>query len=411
LYTFNLDNTLVINPGNSPYSYDSSVKQAKPAETPPSEGVSDSMDKNNPNGGLMTPEEKKELIDLKCEQPMVNPDPETNYFGPDYPTKDVNYSKVIVRCPAGCWKLANIIVYGMGIHPETSPICMSAIIDHAISIYGGIFAISIYPALDKYELPEGAQPKVHGILLKPFAGAAKKSYVLAKIDNVDLVEKDIRILNHAGELSNEGRVEMRYEGIWGTICSLGNNKQSAKRICLDIGYKDGEWLSPDGSAGKNFCKVFNNENYCGAPTTKILFTKIVCEANDPDFNKCNKFLADPDECSHQFDAIIRCYNDNFASEVQIPDKTIRLENSKSEGEKITGRIELYYAQKWQAICNIGFNKQSAIIACKQLGFTEGDVLIEASKIGDYLQKDITKGFSADNLSCKGTEDKIEDCNI
>ncbi len=195
----------------------------------------------------MNNKDKGDIINIHCEQTLENPDPETNWFGPDYPTKDVNYSRVFVRCPSDCHKYRNSIVYGMGIHPEKTPICMAGIIDNAISLYGGVMSISIFPAFEYYTLPKNTKNRIKGIEVKAYHHAAKKSFALARIDNVDLVKKDMRILNQKGEFSHEGRLEMRYEGIWGTICSLGNNRRSAEVICKDMGYKSGRWKSPKGT--------------------------------------------------------------------------------------------------------------------------------------------------------------------
>ena len=214
--TFLLDNVIVSNPGNSPYKYDTNKKDEKADSSKEGDKAGDSsggeekppadeLNVHDPNGGLMEIKDKKAMIDLKCDQILKNPDDETNLFGPDYPTKDVNYSTIIARCPANCHTLRNINVYGLSIHPSESPICMSAIVDHAISLYGGIFSISLFSGYDKYLLTEDGPKEVYKIPIKPY-GESKKSYVLAKIDNVDMVEKDLRILDGKGKLAPAGRV-------------------------------------------------------------------------------------------------------------------------------------------------------------------------------------------------------------
>jgi hypothetical protein len=42
-----------------------------------------------------------------------------------------------------------------------------------------------------------------------------------KVDNVDLMQPNIRILNAKGEPSYKGRVEMRVGGIWHTFSKIG----------------------------------------------------------------------------------------------------------------------------------------------------------------------------------------------
>ena len=353
--------------------------------------------------------DKKRLIDLKCDQTMKNPDEETNLFGPDYPTHDVNYYSVLVRCPANCHKSKNVQVYGLGIHPAESPICFSAIVDNAMSLYGGIFSISIFSGYKKYELIQNAPEKIYGFEIKSF-GASKKSYVLAKVDNVDIVKKDIRILNSKGELSSHGRLEMRYEGKWFPICLKGNDKESAKIICRDIGYKDGEWKNPENSEGKGYCQSYEGENHCAAEATTPLFSNIQCSQNQITFNQCSKELANPTECTHDFDAIIKCSNVDYSLAIQIPNKTIKLEMVNKTSNKSTGRLELYLNGKYQPICHIGFNDNSAKIACKQMGFTDGKQ-VTGNDVKQYQINDPKIGFNAKNLDCKGEEGFVSECKM
>ena len=46
-----------------------------------------------------------------------------------------------------------------------------------------------------------------------------KSFFTFKVDNIDFVSSDMRIVDFAGELASEGRIEIRINGKWGTINS------------------------------------------------------------------------------------------------------------------------------------------------------------------------------------------------
>ena len=60
---------------------------------------------------------------------------------------------VLARCPSNCHTM-NEEVFGLSIHPDISPICLSALVDNAISFYGGIISISILPGLNNYPVPK-----------------------------------------------------------------------------------------------------------------------------------------------------------------------------------------------------------------------------------------------------------------
>lgn len=70
-------------------------------------------------------------------------------FGPTYITSNVNYMNFLAECPSDCLR-SQVKSIGMGIHPEDSPICINAIIDRAVSFYGGIISVNIYKGLHSY---------------------------------------------------------------------------------------------------------------------------------------------------------------------------------------------------------------------------------------------------------------------
>ena len=151
---------MLTNPGKDNYRLDtnsggdSSGGGNKSAEEDKDEGE----DANNPNGGQLSVTDKKKILNLKCDQKLENPSSSNQVFGPDYPTNQPNYLNVLARCPADCHKLKEKVL-GLGIHPPHTPICMAALVDNAISFYGGIINISIMPGLTKYTFPKKFKQK------------------------------------------------------------------------------------------------------------------------------------------------------------------------------------------------------------------------------------------------------------
>lgn len=311
--------------------------------------------------------------------------------------------KILARCPANCHKTQGQ-VYGTGIHPESSPICLSALVDRAMSDYGGIIQISIYPGLEKYLINNTLKHSL--IKVAPYIGHANKSYVVSKVDNVDLVEKDIRIVDAKGNLSNIGRLEVRLNGKWGTVCNLRNNDESARRICKDLGFKEGKWLTQPGQVS---CQNFNGQNFCGSENYKSIFSDINCTVNDASFSACSKKEANKNECPHINDVIISCSNKSFESSDTTPNGALRLENVKVNNGQTIGRLEYYNLSKYLPVCSNGFTPESANVACKQMGFDSGE------KYDDYALKftypaDDPTSFAATQVKCKGDETSLADCN-
>ncbi len=60
-----------------------------------------------------------------------------------------------------------------------------------------------------------------------------------KVDNVDMIEKNLRILDYKGRLSSFGRVEIRVKGVWGSVNQKNVNQNTVKTICKTLGYLSG----------------------------------------------------------------------------------------------------------------------------------------------------------------------------
>jgi len=69
-----------------------------------------------------------------------------------------------------------------------------------------------------------------GISVKNYE-SAKKSFITMKVDNIDMIDSELRIVDYKGYLTSFGRVEMRVKGIWGSLSAKGVNLNAAKTIC------------------------------------------------------------------------------------------------------------------------------------------------------------------------------------
>lgn len=419
--TFELvNNPILISPGQGKFSFDLNEKIAEKEPSSSNEldalaGIGEAKDSevidfHDPNGGLLESKDKKNIIELSCDQKLVNPSADEIIFGPDYPTRNINYMKVLAFCPGDCHKRPGT-VFGVGIHPDQTPICLAALVDNAISLYGGIISISIFPGMDQYTVPTGFPQKKDLITIMPLkTKSIQKSYVLAKVDNVDLVDKDMRILDYQGTLSSEGRVEFRLQGKWGSICSLGNDNASARVICKNMGYISGEWKSPNDEKARDFCRRYKGYDYCGAESARIHFEQISCGANDSDFNNCNKLLANYKLCTHSYDAIINCFNEIYEKNTPVPTGVIRLEAVNNDASSTIGRLEMHKQQDFFPVCDVGFNEEAANVACKTMGYISGEIVNDLTVVNNFkLQISDQKNFAASKVECKGKEKSLKEC--
>jgi len=84
-----------------------------------------------------------------------------------------------------------------------------------------------------------------------------------KIDNLDMSEKNVRIVDFKGQPSFKGRVEFRVNGNWGTLCSASTEPKMATVLCKSLKYVSGIYRNTEASSYKD-CKDFMGENHCGA---------------------------------------------------------------------------------------------------------------------------------------------------
>jgi len=136
-------------------------------------------------GGGLTKTERNNMLDFDCDTIVKS----NSNFGPDV-LGVPNYALLIGKCPANCDTEGNTKVMGVAIHPAASGICKSAIYDQSMPFHGGIIGVGITPGLKKYS----SGRTIMGIKAIAF-GESTKSFYTMKIDNVDMVRNNMRIVD------------------------------------------------------------------------------------------------------------------------------------------------------------------------------------------------------------------------
>ena len=94
-----------------------------------------------------------------------------------------------------------------------------------------------------------------------------------------------------GGSSSEGRVEVYYNGRWGTVCNDGWNDNYASLVCAQLGF---------GSSGQlaDF----------GAGTGSVLLEKVLCFLNDTVLASCGHYgVGITIRCNHNDDVGVKCH--------------------------------------------------------------------------------------------------------
>ena len=90
-----------------------------------------------------------------------------------------------------------------------------------------------------------------------------------------------------------GRVEIYYNGEWGTVCDDGWDHADATVVCRQLGFH---------SSGT----AYGSAHY-GAGTGPIWLSRLSCFGNESNLTDCNQLSVKTKNCTHHDDASVYCY--------------------------------------------------------------------------------------------------------
>ncbi|XP_062610733.1 neurotrypsin-like, partial [Saccostrea cucullata] len=189
--------------------------------------------------------------------------------------------------------------------------------------------------------------------------------------------QNIRLVS--GYTSAMGRVEVMYNGTWGTVCDDDWDGIDAGVVCSMLGY------SRENAVAKK-------DAFFGAGSGTIWMDQVECTGSDVNLFHCSKSKLGKHDCSHGEDAGVICSLDN-----------IRLVNGSLPYE---GRVEIKHNGVWGTICDDGWDNKDAAVVCSMLGFPRNF----ATAKSDAFYGQGSGKIWIDDLSCSGHESNILQCN-
>jgi len=98
-----------------------------------------------------------------------------------------------------------------------------------------------------------------------------------------------------GPSESEGRVEVYFNGVWGTVCDNGWDDQDATVVCRSLGYSNGRAL---GNA------------YYGEGADPIWMENVGCLGSEVSLDTCSFPGFGQQNCRHSDDAGVQCFQDS-----------------------------------------------------------------------------------------------------
>ncbi|XP_046860959.1 deleted in malignant brain tumors 1 protein-like [Xenia sp. Carnegie-2017] len=179
--------------------------------------------------------------------------------------------------------------------------------------------------------------------------------------------------------SGRGRVEVFYNGEWGTICDDGWDLNDAKVVCRQLGYDYAVRAFQGGNVPYGSGRIWLDE--------------VRCVGNENSFSSCSHRGWGSNNCRHNEDAGVHC-SDFFS---------VRLLGPKNSSG--TGRVEVFYNGEWGTICDDGWDLNDTKVVCRQLGY---DYAVRALQ-GGYVPYGSGRIW-LDEVLCVGNEDAGVQCS-
>ena len=183
----------------------------------------------------------------------------------------------------------------------------------------------------------------------------------------------VRIVS--GSSSNDGRVEVYYKGVWGTVCDNGWDITDGHVLCRELGFP--------------FATKVVGGSYFGVSFSRTWMSSVSCNGSESNLTDCRFSGWGAEECGPSRAAGVVC-------------STVRLTGGKSLNE---GRVELYRHGRWAKVCNRNWDFIDAHVVCRQLGFPTASSAKRGTSFGGGTDLVI------DYLSCTGRESKLESCSF
>ncbi|XP_022777811.1 lysyl oxidase homolog 2-like [Stylophora pistillata] len=162
-----------------------------------------------------------------------------------------------------------------------------------------------------------------------------------------------------------GRIEVYYDGQWGTVCDDAWDINDANVVCRQLGYTRAK-------------RAYSGATH-GQGTGPIWMDDLACSGSESHVYDCRHRGWGNHDCTHSRDASVECLS-------------IRLAN----GGANYGRMEVYHNGQWGTVCDDSWDMNDADVVCRELGFPSASSAPHRARYGQGSDP-----IWMDNVRCRG----------
>ncbi|XP_064824200.1 lysyl oxidase homolog 2A [Oncorhynchus masou masou] len=208
----------------------------------------------------------------------------------------------------------------------------------------------------------------------------------------------------------EGRVEVYYNGEWGTVCDDDFSIHAANILCRELGYVEAMSWSPSSKYGKGEGRIWLDNVHCSGRER----TLAQCKSNGFGVSDCKHSEDVGVVCNQRripgFKFISSFTNSVESLNVQIEEVRIRAIYSQRKRVPITeGYLEVKDGGKWRQICDEEWTEMNNRVICGMYGFP-GEKGYN-TKVYKLLAKRRKKNYWDFGVNCTGNEASLHGCKL
>ncbi|NXA43997.1 C163A protein, partial [Eudromia elegans] len=153
-----------------------------------------------------------------------------------------------------------------------------------------------------------------------------------------------------------GRVEVKHEGQWGTVCSYGWDIKGTTVVCKQLGCGSALWTSWNADFGRG--------------SDPIWLSAVDCQGSEADLSECRHEEWGKHYCGHGWDVGVIC---SSKEPTEPKGSSLTVLSPLYPGFKLvngstacSGRVEVEVEGTWGTLCHSGWDISDAHVLCHQL---------------------------------------------